>query len=430
MLMKLRTALAVVSLFLSLAVSADHKSNECAGCWIAPVGAATVEQSLGVNIHFTDPRPGEVEMIANAGFHWVRMDFKWDLTERARGKYDFSDYDRLLKELDAFKIRALFILDYGNPLYTEAKSVRTPVAREAFVKWAVAAAKHFAARGIVWEVFNEPNVAMFWPPQPNVDEYKPLAADVGRAFRTALPDEQLIGPATSTIDFRFLDSCFKSKLLDDWSSVSVHPYRQTSPETAASEYTRLREMIRTYRAGPNQSQPSVISSEWGYSSAWPRMNEETQAVMLSRTFLTNVANGIPISIWYDWRDDGNDPNDPEDHFGLVRNSYRSGQTPVYDPKPAYFAAKTFVNVLGGFSFQERLNIGSADDYVLVFSRNGERRFVTWTTAPLTRRVLMKNITGEYSVLSVTGQSLAGIMPISGALSLELTSTPKYLIPLH
>lgn len=430
MLMKLRTALAVVSLFLSLAVSADHKSNECAGCWIAPVGAATVEQSLGVNIHFTDPRPGEVEMIANAGFHWVRMDFKWDLTERARDKYDFSDYDRLLKELDAFKIRALFILDYGNPLYTEAKSVRTPVAREAFVKWAVAAAKHFAGRGVVWEIFNEPNVAMFWPPQPNVDEYKPLAADVGRAFRTALPDEQLIGPATSTIDFRFLDSCFKSKLLDDWSSVSVHPYRQTSPETAASEYTRLREMIRTYRAGPNQSQPSVISSEWGYSSAWPRMNEETQAVMLSRTFLTNVANGIPISIWYDWRDDGNDPNDPEDHFGLVRNSYRSGQTPVYDPKPAYFAAKTFVNVLGGYHFQERLNIGSADDYVLVFSRNGERRFVTWTTAPLTRRVLMKNLTGEYSVLSVTGQSLAGITPISGALTLDLTSTPKYLIPLH
>jgi hypothetical protein len=423
--MKLRTALAVVSLFLSLAISADHKSNECAGCWIAPVSASTVEQSLGVNIHFTDPRPGEVQMIADAGFHWVRMDFKWEVTERVRGKYDFSDYDHLLKELDAFKIRALFILDYGNPLYTQGKSVRTAAAREAFVKWSVAAAKHFAGQGVVWEIFNEPNIAMFWPPQPNVDEYIALANDVGSAFHASVPNEQLIGPATSPIDFRFLESCFKSKLLDDWSAVSVHPYRQTSPETAASEYARLREMIRTYSAGTNQL-PSVISSEWGYSSAWPRMNEEAQALMVSRTFLTNVANGIPISIWYDWRDDGNDPNDPEDHFGLVHSLYRPGQTPAYDPKPGYFAAQTFVKVLGGYRFQERLNIGSSDDYVLVFTRNGERRFVAWTTSPLTRRVIVPNMSGQYSVVSATGQSLGGITPTNGALNLELTSTPKYL----
>src|SRR5436190_3338622 len=147
MLMKLRIALAVVSLFLSLAISADHKSNECAGCWMAPAGASTVGLTLGVNIHFTDPKPGEIRMIADAGFHWVRMDFKWELTERGRGKYDFSAYDRLLKELDTFKIRALLILDYGNPLYTEGKSVRTADSRAAFVSWSVASAKHFSERG-------------------------------------------------------------------------------------------------------------------------------------------------------------------------------------------------------------------------------------------------------------------------------------------
>ena len=130
--MKLRTALAIVSLCLSLAISADHKSNDCAGCWIAPAAASTVDQTLGVNVHFTDPKPGELQMIADAGFHWVRTDFKWELTERERGKYDFSAYDRLLKELDVFQIRALLILDYGNPLYTEGESVRTPVARAAF----------------------------------------------------------------------------------------------------------------------------------------------------------------------------------------------------------------------------------------------------------------------------------------------------------
>jgi len=431
--MKLRTALAIVSLFLSLAISADHKSNECPGCWIAPAGVPTVDQALGVNVHFTDPQPGEVRMIADAGFHWVRTDFKWELTERERGKYDFSAYDRLLKELDAFKLRALFILDYGNPLYTEGKSVRTSTAREAFVRWSLAAARHFSGRGVVWELFNEPNTQMFWPPQPNVEEYKALASEVGRAFHASVPNEQLIGPATSKIDFHFLDSCFKSKLIDDWSAISVHPYRQTNPETVASEYARLREMINRYgteRVSPTEKDMPIVSSEWGYSSAWSRMNEDIQAVMLTREFLTNIANGIQISIWYDWRDDGNEADEPEDHFGLVRNAYRSGQTVPYDPKPAYVAAKTLTSVLNGYRFQERLNVGNADDYVLVFVKDGERRFATCTNSPIARRVMINHLAGQYSAVTAKGESATRITPTKGALTLELTSTPKYLIPIH
>ena len=34
--------------------------------------ASAIRQGLGVNIHFTDPEPGEIKMIAAAGFRWVR----------------------------------------------------------------------------------------------------------------------------------------------------------------------------------------------------------------------------------------------------------------------------------------------------------------------------------------------------------------------
>src|ERR1041385_7201852 len=159
--MKMRIALAFVSLVLTLVTSADYKSNNCSGCWLPSANQPAVTEGLGVSIHFTESKPGEVKMIADAGFHWVRTDFIWEDTERERGRYDFSPYDRLLKELDANNLRALFILDYGNPLYTDGKSVRTPEARSAFARWAVAAAKHFSGRGVVWEIFNEPNVEMF-----------------------------------------------------------------------------------------------------------------------------------------------------------------------------------------------------------------------------------------------------------------------------
>ena len=67
--------------------------------------ALVVPDALGVNIHFTDPKPGEMEMLAGAGFRWVRMDFNWGGTERKAGEYDFGAYDRLMAALDPHGVR-------------------------------------------------------------------------------------------------------------------------------------------------------------------------------------------------------------------------------------------------------------------------------------------------------------------------------------
>ena len=423
--MKLRFTLAVVSLLLSLFTSADRNSTNCLGCWQSTPKAPTVEEAFGVNIHFIDTEAGEFKMIADAGFRFVRTDFVWELTERERGRYDFAPYDRLMSALDAHKLRALFILDYGNPLYTQGKSVRTAEARAAFARWAVAAAKHFAERGVIWEVFNEPNNPIFWPPKPNADEYAALAVELSRAFQHDMPAAQLVGPATA-IDIPFLESCFRAGVLSYWSAVSVHPYREGKPELAAAEYAQLREMISRFTGARTTERMALISSEWGYSSAWRGMNEEKQAVLLARQFLTNAANGIPLSIWYDWRDDGVDPKEPEHHFGLVRNEYRKDQTPVYEPKPAYLAARTLIAHFRGYRFEERLKIGSADDFVLVFVKDGERRIAAWTTSATAQQVVIPGASGQFSITKITGQTSGKLNDDHGKLLIELRSSPVYL----
>jgi hypothetical protein len=388
----------------------------------------TVEESLGVNIHFIDPKPGEVKMISEAGFRWIRTDFVWEATERERDRYDFSAYDRLLKQLDDFQIHALFILDYGNPLYTSGKAVRTPEARAAFARWAVAAARHFAGRGVRWELFNEPNNRMFWPPEPNAEEYNALAQEVGRAFRTAVPNEQLIGPAIDSADLKFLRACFKAGSDDWWSAISVHPYRQTNPETAANDYARLRMM---FEEGDVAAKPlDIISSEWGYSSAWPQVNEERQALLLTRQFLTNLANGISLSIWYDWSNDGADAKDAEDNFGLVRHEYRGESGSVHEPKPAYVAAKTLTSMLKGFRFQQRLNAGGPDDYVLAFVKQGERRLVAWTASPTPHRIVIPNLSGEFSLTRMSGSDGGRSIATKDALTIEVSGSPIYLVAAH
>lgn len=386
---------------------------------------SAIPQGLGVNIHFTDPQPGEMKMIAEAGFRWVRMDFKWDATEPERGRYDFAAYDRLMKALDEHQIHALFILDYGNPLYDGAPP-RTPEARQAFARWAVAAAKHFSNRGVIWEIYNEPNHQIFWP-RPNVNEYVELALAVGRAFRAEAPNEKLIGPAVSEMDYSFLETCFKSGLLDYWYAVSVHPYLRSDPEGAALEYCRLRQMIQAYRfrSGSDRVIP-VISGEWGYSAVWRGMNEEKQGALFAREMLTNVANEIPISIWYDWRDDGSDPNEPEHHFGLVRTAYQAGRDQVYEPKPAYRAARTFSQFFDGYVFQQRLPVGRDDDYVLVFSKAGDRRLAAWTTSASTHRLNIPMDKGEFKVIRHTGEGAGSVAAGQPGISIEVSTQPVYL----
>jgi hypothetical protein len=383
-------------------------------------------QGLGVNIHFPDPQPGEVKMIAAAGFHWVRMDFKWDATERERGRYDFAEYDRLMSALDESKIHALFILDYGNPLYDNGAPPRTPETRAAFARWAVAAAKHFSQRGVIWEVYNEPNHDTFWPPRPNANEYIQLALAVGRAFRSEAPGEKLIGPAVSEMDFSFLEACFKAGLLDYWSAVSVHPYLRSDPEDVAVEYCRLRKMIQQYSRTRGGGVVPIISGEWGYSSAWRGLSEEKQSALFAREMLTNVANEIPVSIWYDWRDDGSDPKDPEHHFGLVRNTYQTGRDPVYEPKPAYLAAKTLSKFFNGYVFEQRLAVGAADDYVLVFTKGEDRRVAAWTTSATAHRINIRIGEGEFKVIRHTGESAGSASASPQGVSIEVSAAPVYL----
>lgn len=422
--MKFRFILSLLSFFLALAVSADRTPTPCGGCWVRLPRAPAFDQSFGVNIHFTEPQPGEMQLIADAGFRWVRTDFKWDATERERGQYDFSAYDRLMKALEPLGLRALFIFDYGNPLYGDG-APRSDAAQKAFAKWAVAAAQHFANRGIVWEIYNEPNNSMFWK-SPDPKQYASLALTVGRAFREAVPNEKLIGPAVGEMDFQFIEASLKAGSLDAWSSVSVHPYLRGGPEAVASEYARLRELIQTHRTDRDKPTQPIISSEWGYSSVWRGMNEEKQAVMLARQFLTNTANGIPMSIWYDWRDDGTDAKDPEHHFGLVRHQYRSGQTPVLDPKPAYLAARTLLNHFKGYTFLERLNAGGGDDYVLVFAKGAERRMAAWTTSSSAHTVRIPVAEGKFSFTKLNGDSSNSVTTNQGALEITLSEAPLYL----
>ena len=401
----------------------------------APLPPLTIPEGVGVNIHFTSGHERDLDLIAAGGFKFVRMDFGWEGTERVRNEFNWTAYDELTANLEKRGLSAIYILDYSNSLYEETVVSKNPIdgheqrstaspqhpeSVAAFARWAAAAARHFRGRSIIWEIWNEPNIS-FWKPKPDVQQYNTLALAACRAIREAHPSALIAGPATSEIPMAFLEDVLKSGLLNWLDAVSVHPYRsyRKSPETALEEYARLRTLIERYAPTPEKKKMPILSGEWGYATHTKGVSLQTQADYLVRQQLINLLAGIPISIWYDWKNDGTDPAEREHNFGVV--------TGDLEPKPAYIALQTMVSELSGCKVGHRLETQSSDDYLLLCrNAGGSQKIAAWTLLPASRVTLeFAEPVGPIRIVSKEGKILEPQWR-GPRLLLEISSAPCYV----
>lgn len=382
---------------------------------LAQIPEPVLPQGVGVNIHFVTGHERDLDLIAAAGFKFIRMDFGWEATEKARGEYHWAGYDELTANLAKRGMRPLYILDYSHRLYEDTVETTNPISGKAerniasprkpesvaaFARWAGAAAKHFAGQKVIWEIWNEPNI-FFWRPQPKVEDYITLALATCKAVREADPAATILGPAISGLDPAFMEKFLASGVLEYLDGVSVHPYRhKRAPETVAAEYRKLREQIDRYAPAARKGKLPIVSGEWGYSTDGKDVSPETQAAYLVRQQLFNLFSGVPLSIWYDWKNDGEDPHEREHNFGTVTHDLK--------PKPAYTAVQTLTRELAGFRVMERHPTGNDDDFVLVLKNAaGDTKLAVWTLDP-TRTLTFET--------SEAGKPLR----------LELTAMPQYV----
>ncbi|MGD8501119.1 MAG: cellulase family glycosylhydrolase, partial [Phycisphaerales bacterium] len=226
---------------------------------------AAIPNGFGVNINFRG-ESRDLDLISEARFKFVRMDLAWSDVEHTKGAHDFekSGYDALTKGCTERGIRILYIIDYSNTLYESDRSVRTETGRKAFADFAEVAAEKRAGKGILWEVWNEPNIEQFWRSQPSAEDSCRLVEETAPRIRKADPTGLVVAGATSQVSLGWLEGCFKKGLLKWIDVLSVHPYRSQPPETVIGDYAGLRQLIKRY-APPGAVMP-VISGEWGYSN--------------------------------------------------------------------------------------------------------------------------------------------------------------------
>jgi hypothetical protein len=415
---------AVTSIFLSVLAGKAAEIPEPA----LPAG-------VGVNIHFVTGHEKDLDLIATAGFKFIRMDFGWEGIEKSKGEYDWSGYDQLEANLEKRGLRPVFILDYSHRLYEETVTHQNPVTHQierttaspqhpesvaAFARWAAASVRHFQGRHVIWEIWNEPNI-QFWSPKPDAQQYATLCLAACKAMREADPAATIIAPASSGFPWDFIETVFKAGALDYLDGVSVHPYREYrfGPETAATDYEKLRQLVERYAPESRKNKIPILSGEWGYATHKKGVSVETQAAFAARQQLANLFAGVPLSIWYDWKNDGTDPDDAEQNFGVVLADLT--------PKPAYGAIQMLTRELNSYRVSRRLPLESDKDYVLLCANaDGKQKLAAWTTAdPHSAEVQIRH-PFEKALHIIRGTAPGFPRQLEkGRLKLDLTSAPQY-----
>jgi hypothetical protein len=257
---------------------------------------------VGVNLRLEEA--ADIPQVAEAGFDAVRTDLFWDRVEREPGRYDFAAFDPFMDALQRHRLRPLLILDYGNPLYDGGRAPHTPEARAAFARFAAAAARRYGGRGVMWEIWNEPNVAGFWTPEPDAAAYTALVAETAPVLRAVDPSGMVVGLSLGSCvwDRAFVRDAFAAGLLAHVDAVSLHLYPAPDAEGALAYFEELRAQMRA--AGRERP---IVCTEVGTQTH----DESRQWDYLARMTSAAIRAGLPLTIWYSFRDD------EEGHFGMV-----------------------------------------------------------------------------------------------------------------
>lgn len=331
-----------------------------------PMPDLTVPSGWGVNVNLSNMDDKNIDAIANTGARWIRMDLQWSRVEQKAGVYDFSKYDPVIDGVTRKGLRALLILDYGNKVH-DVDAPRTREGRAAFAAFAAETVKHYRHRGIIWEIWNEPNLSHFWRGEPSADEYAALVRVTAPAMREVSSDEWIIGGATSRFDWPYLEQCFEKGMLKDLDGVSIHPYRdQKAPESVVDDWAELRSLVAKY----SPDKPiTLICSEWGHSTYSKGVSERAQAQFAMREYLTNLSAGVPLTIWYSWRDRPEASSEKEQHFGLMDSDTR--------PKQGHDSIPNVLGGLNGYKFGYAVNWGDPD-FGFVFKKGTTSKLAAWT----------------------------------------------------
>jgi hypothetical protein len=281
----------------------------------------------------------QLAAIANTGVGVVREDAFWSQAEprppiRGRHSYNWSAADSIAAALARNGLRWYPILDYSTPwagTLSGAKRWKSAPANPTdFAAYAAAFAERYGTGGSFWsanpslpvlpvqsyEIWNEPNLADFWPDiRGAAARYGELLAVTAPAIRAADPAGSVVlGGLSPTGLVEFLDEIEAGNpgLIAQMDAVAFHPYGTTFANTGARVRV-LREWLDEHGAA---ALPIEVTETGWATPPLPEADRATRMAILVRG-LSQSSCDISRIIPYTWMTFEGDSSNPEEWFGIA-----------------------------------------------------------------------------------------------------------------
>jgi len=368
-----------------------------------------------------------LDSVKEAGIKLIRDECYWSEVETTPGIYNFPpQIDFYIQQARLRDIKILLILNYNNSLYAAhaGAAVITDSNRAKFVLYCQAVVNRYSPLGVkYYEIWNEPNIPMFWDPTPNANDYFKLLQAVYPVIKNIDTSITVMGCATSPAEgnpapfiswLSFISQVFSLGGGNYMDAVSFHQYRvDKNPEQwLQNDINSLKALVGT--------KPMWIT-EVGYHTAtvWPNLTELLQAQYVSRLYIMGKGiQQLSNIFYYDLKNDGTTLTDPEHNFGLMNFNLI--------PKPAFLALRTAAREINN-----ELLISSSvanNNYKYLFSNSLDRTYVFWNPSAVSPKAELFP-TNALKATEMDGDTYF-LYDKDKIVTVDYEPSPKYYTPLN
>jgi hypothetical protein len=368
-----------------------------------------------------EPRWGEFQgLFAGSHAGWARVQLSFNSIRPAPDTWQWAALDELVDGYASLGARQLGLLAYSagwaNGQAGSGAVFAPPANLDAWEEYVRETVRRYHDRIEAWEVWNEPDVAMFWGGRDGGDPaaYLELLKRAHRAIKSVDPDAIVMnGGLTGTER----GASYLHRLLDlgggaYLDAVAFHGYVSNDGLDTPVYPEIIWPLVR--QARERAGKPLWIT-EFGWSSGCgdnaAACTEAVQANRIARHLPMLFALGAVEHVFvFLFKDPGNQPN----FFGLAHADARA--------KPAYAAIATITGRLAGLRFVQRVDHGDpgiwamrftgADRTVdIIWSQTGEREIFYATGRPVVRTWNMDGGRTDYATSGGGVRLRVGIDPL-------------------
>ena len=242
------------------------------------------EQIYGTESNY---RGCALSALATTGVRIIRQPLRWNGIEIKKGVYNWAWWDSYMAALARHRIQVLPIL-FEPPLFRSAKGKargiyppRRPAEMGAF---AARVARRYGPTGTfwkkhpnlpkvpirAWQVWNEPNLEFYWPPEPKPREYVKLLAATSRAIKRVDPKAEIVTAGVPQSRLRqarpqrpFIRKLYEAGGAKHFDTLAIHSYTE-SHRLLVEQVRGIRAEMRRHR-----DRAGIWITEIGWATGGP-----------------------------------------------------------------------------------------------------------------------------------------------------------------